>query len=310
MLESEISKIIGKISLFIFITVLFISIPTHAQYSGGTGEPNDPYQIAEPNDWVELMNTSTDWDKNFIMTNDIDVNGLSLTPVGTSYNHSFKGIFDGKNHIISNANINMPDSDYVGIFGYVGSNGQINSIGLENIKINGNYYVGGLVGYNWRGDITNCYSSGTVSGDYQVGGLVGFSYGNITNCHSSGTVSGIQFVGGLVGSNWYSPVTQCYSTGVVKGNAFVGGLVGRNLGNVNDCFWDIETSNTLDGVGNMDPDPNGVVGKTTSEMQTRSTFTNAGWDFIGETNNGSDDIWWINEGVDYPRLWWELSTEN
>jgi hypothetical protein len=45
-------------------------------------------------------------------------------------------------------------------------------------------------------------------------------------------------------------------------------------------------------------------------MQTASTFLDAGWDFIGEAENGTDDIWWIDEGQDYPRLWWEMIAEN
>ena len=70
--------------------------------------------------------------------------------------------------------------------------------------------------------------------------------------------------------------------------------------NINNSFWDIETSGMTDGVGNQDPDPADVIGKTTAEMQTRSTFTNAGWDF-------TTPIWTIDDGVDYPRLWWENS---
>ena len=95
----------------ILIIILIFNIPSLAKYSGGTGELNNPYQIAEPNDWIELMNTSVDWDKNFIMTADIDVNGITLTPVGTYNDGSFKGIFDGNNCVIYNADINMPSSD-------------------------------------------------------------------------------------------------------------------------------------------------------------------------------------------------------
>ena len=42
--------------------------------------------------------------------------------------------------------------------------------------------------------------------------------------------------------------------------------------------------------------------------RTAETFLDTGWDFVGETVNGTDDIWWINEGKDYPRLWWEPTT--
>jgi len=67
---------------------------------------------------------------------------------------------------------------------------------------------------------------------------------------------------------------------------------------VTASLWDIQTSSQTRSDG-------GGTGKTTAEMQTAKTFLDAGWDFVGETINGTDDIWWILEGQDYPRLWWE-----
>jgi hypothetical protein len=77
------------------------------------------------------------------------------------------------------------------------------------------------------------------------------------------------------------------------------GLVDSYFGTVNNSFWDMEASDQ----------PTSTAGeeKTTAEMQTESTFTDAGWDFVGETVNGTEDIWWIDEGQDYPRLWWETN---
>ena len=69
-----------------------------------------------------------------------------------------------------------------------------------------------------------------------------------------------------------------------------------------DCFWDTQTSKQTTSSG-------GGTGKTTAEMQTAKTFLDAGWDFVGETTNGTEDIWWILEGKDYPRLWWEAGDE-
>jgi hypothetical protein len=66
-------------------------------------------------------------------------------------------------------------------------------------------------------------------------------------------------------------------------------------------FWDREAS------GQTTSD--GGTGKTTAEMQTAKTFLDAGWDFVDETANGTEDIWWILEGQDYPRLWWEPGEE-
>jgi len=107
-----------------------------------------------------------------------------------------------------------------------------------------------------------------------------------------------QYAGGLVGHNeYYGRVTQCYSTGAVTGRYCVGGLVGWNRDAVTASFWDIQTS--------VQGTSAGGTGKTTAEMQTAKTFLDAGWDFVGETTNGTEDIWWILEGQDYPRLWWE-----
>jgi hypothetical protein len=75
-------------------------------------------------------------------------------------------------------------------------------------------------------------------------------------------------------------------------------LVGLNYNTgVICCFWDIQTSGQSRSQGG--------TGKTTVEMQTAATFLEAGWDFVGETEKGTDDIWWIDEGNDYPHLWWE-----
>ena len=79
-------------------------------------------------------------------------------------------------------------------------------------------------------------------------------------------------------------------------------LFPSTVGNVAMSFWDVETSGQ--------PGSADGIGLATAEMQTASTFLEAGWDFMDETDNGTDDIWWILEGQDYPRLWWELISEN
>jgi len=170
--------------------------------------------------------------------------------------------------------------------------------------------AGGLVGCNEsNGSIRISYSTGPVSGATEVGGLVGINAGTVTNCYAAGSTTGGDKVGGLVGQNGYSStywnrfdrgtIEHCYSTGVVSSNGdLTGGLVGfHELGEIIFSFWDIETSDQATS--------DGGTGLTTGEMQTASTFLAAGWDFIDETENGMDDIWWILEGQDYPRLWWE-----
>jgi len=175
-------------------------------------------------------------------------------------------------------------------------------------EVNGINFVGGLVGWNLR-TITSCYATGTVTGTaYSIGGLVGGNGdhvshrvgGRITTCYAFATVDGNDYVGGLVGDNWYSPITACYSAGAVTGNNYTGGLVGGGYqqDDVTVSFWDIETSDCNISFGG--------TGKTTAEMKTRSTFTDAGWDFIWETINGPNDIWAICGGVSYPKLNWQF----
>ena len=155
--------------------------------------------------------------------------------------------------------------------------------------------VGGLVGDD-RGSITTSYSTSSVSGDSRVGGLVGI-YGDVTNCYSTGLVSGIEDVGGLVGASYNGSITNCYSAGPVSGEWSVGGLVGDSSGMITASFWDKQTSGQSESAGG--------TGNTTAGMRTEGTFLEAGWDFINETENGTEDIWWVIEGKDYPSLWWE-----
>jgi len=218
------------------------------------------------------------------------------------------------------------DSTTGGLAGY--NKGTIKS-SYSTGNVTGVDEIGALVGRS-RDDIINCYTTGIASGEKSVGGLVGIVYGpvNIANCVSAGNVIGIEQVGGMVGSN-AGILTNCYSTGSVSGERFVGGLAGvlyetatifncYSAGNVDGMtetgglvggghysatvlgsFWDIEVSGQAASFRG--------TGKTTAEMQTAGTFLDAGWDFFDETENGADDIWWITEGQDYPRLWWELS---
>jgi hypothetical protein len=298
--------------------IVFCLFSSVFAYSGGSGEPNDPYRIATVSDWQQLKNTSSDWNKNFIMTADVNLQGVALTPVGNSTN-KFTGVFDGNSYIIRNANINMPGSDNVGLFGYVGSSGQIRNLGVEGINITGGYCAGGLVGYTYQGTITACYATGTVNGSISAGGLVGYNSGdsNITTCYATCTVTGNSSVGGLVGVN-YGSISNCYSTGAVSGTLYyVGGLVGYNGGSIINCystgavsgfsnvggllgynegcsittsFWDVNTS------GQATSD--GGEGKTTAEMQDINIFFNAGWDFV--------NTWKMCTcGADYPRLRWQ-----
>jgi len=131
-------------------------------------------------------------------------------------------------------------------------------------------------------------------------------------------VTGESGVGGFIGTNGFfgflggpGEIFNCFSTGSVRGVFDVGGLVGYNWhGSIASSFWDIQTSGLTSMCGSQKYAATGCddsYGKTTAEMQTANTFLEAGWDFVDETANGMDDIWWILEGQDYPRLVWEAS---
>ena len=167
--------------------------------------------------------------------------------------------------------------------------------------VDGTDYVGGLLGYNYYGVTAQCFSTGAVRGHYDIGGLLGSNhFGTVTDGYSTGAVQGTAYVGGLVGDNG-GLVINCYSVGAVSGEDTVGGVIGNNRSTVSQCFWDTQTSGQAS--------KRGDTGKTTRQMQTTGTFLDAGWDFVGETKNGTEDIWWILEGKGYPRLRWETATK-
>jgi hypothetical protein len=129
----------------------------------------------------------------------------------------------------------------------------------------------------------DCYSAGTADSTLSnVGGLAGRNSGALSNCFSSGRITGTgPEIGGLVGC----------------GGATSHGEPPLIMGVVVNCFWDVQASGWATSAGG--------TGKTTAEMWTVHTYLNAGWDFVDETTNGTEDIWWIVEGQDYPRLWWQ-----
>jgi hypothetical protein len=294
----------------------------------GQGTEQEPYRINTVDHLILLSRTSGLWDRHFVLGADIDLdpNLPGREVFSQAVIQVFSGVFDGNDHKISHLTIRGGSN--LGLFGELAPGATISNLGLEAVDVNGTGdYVGGLVGYN-DGSITMSYSSGMVSGDWRVGGLAGYNDGSITMSYSSGMVTGGWFVGGLVGRNddrgsiaasynagtvsgWCDVgglvslnsgnIATSYNTGVVTGNCLDGGLVSRNNGSITSSFYNIETSqNTM----------YSYYGETTANMQTASTFLDAGWDFVDETENGTDDIWWIDEGVDYPRLWWELIPEN
>jgi hypothetical protein len=204
-----------------FVILYFSSLPVHAQYGGGTGEPNDPYLVYTPEQMNSIGTKPNDCDKHFKLMSDIDLNsftGMEFNIIGDP-NIPFTGVFYGNGHTISNFNYTLAQKGHTGLFGFIDDpNAQNRDLGLINPEIDAGTgdYVGSLVGRIANGTFTDCYVEGSsVFGEFTLGGLVGSKGGIAMN--------------------------QCYSTAVVSGSDYVGGLTG-NSGSVTQCFWDIQTS--------------------------------------------------------------------
>ena len=225
-----------------------------AKYSGGTGGPNDPYQIATAEDLMLLGDSPRDYYRHFILTADIDLDPslpgrrifdraiIAPDTEDAVYGYQgtlFTGVFDGNGLTISH--LTITGGSCLGLFGQLHSDAIISNLGVEAVDVSGTgNYAGGLVGSNgdWvstGGILANCYSTGAVSGADDVGGLVGHNSGNVANCYSSGSVSGRGFIGGLIGRN-SADLANCYSSGSVSGDSSVGGLVGICRGTIVNCF--------------------------------------------------------------------------
>ena len=209
-----------------------------AQFSGGNGMSDSPWQIYDMEDLDTLSAYSTYWGDYFIQTADINAPEVSFSPIGNFTNH-FTGSYDGDGHTIDGLYF-TGNSDYRGLFGFA-NGANISNLGLTDIDITiGNNFVGGLVGVNFlNSTVTNCYVTGSVTGRYCSGGLVGVNRGTVSNSYSTGSVNGMINLGGLVGLNQSGTVSNSYSTVNVSGSAnYIGGLIGRNeyLSTISNCY--------------------------------------------------------------------------
>ena len=209
---------------------------------GYTIESNGSYTVTSADGLMniaELVNGGKS-DINITLDTDIDLIGKDWTPIGTDYDNSYKGTFDGGGHTITGLTFTTND-EYAGLFGWLNRAGTVKNVVMEGVQITSNRIyggsIGGVVGYSW-GTIENCTVSGSVSGTVYVGGVVGAQIdGSITGCSSSATVKGMVDVGGVAGqTNSSATLTACYATGNVtleiapKKNIAGGGLVGMNAG--------------------------------------------------------------------------------
>ncbi len=283
--------------------------------------------------WISENDSSWTW--NFELDDDIDASDTKNWNVGDHDNDAstpdsamgwspigndsiqYTGKFDGHDHTISDLYINRMNFESVGFFGCTGyknnDTAEVKNLGIwkNRFRNSSSSFSGGLIGANYYGSIINCYATGNSSSSsaddsfLYSGGLIGYNSGDIINCYATGnsassSASSSSSSGGLIGKNGEGRISNCYATGLVEatGNQtiYIGGFLGRDdnsNGTFSNNFWDIETSgqatSTGEGAGKIE-------GKTTAEMKTKSTFTNAGWDFT--------IIWLIDatENDGYPYL--------
>ena len=232
-----------------------------AKDPGYTIESNGSYTVYNADGLMnvaELVNGGKT-DINITLDKNIDLTGKGWTPIGTNFDNSYKGTFDGGGHTITGLTVTTNDQ-FVGLFGYLNRAGTVKNVVMEGIQITSNHMygsTGGVAGFSW-GTIENCSVSGSVSGTKCVGGVVGAQKaGSITGCSCSATVKGTVCVGGVAGEKW-GTMTACYATGNVTleidspKDLSGGGLVGFNGGNgLLACYATGNVTSTGSSTGNV-----------------------------------------------------------
>jgi hypothetical protein len=275
----------------------------------GAGTSGDPYLIENKQDLKELSENSCFTHRDFKQTADISFvtadfqiggdfydGGAGFIPL--NYNGS-NGTYDGDGHTIDGLYISRGSSSDIGFIGVM--SGTVKNLGLTNVDITGDFWVGGIVGFG-GGTIENCFVTGAVRGDI-VGGIIGnqiSSSGIVKNCYNAASIicTGGTLVGGVSGDT-YGTIENCYNYGNVSGAAtYSGALLGRARAGstITNSFWNNETS----GVGSS---PSGAS-ISSEDMRTQSTFTIATWDFL------TSPIWKMGEcnNSGFPVLNWQTIT--
>lgn len=230
MLEASHSRILRTIP--VLIAASLFALPAQAQYSGGTGEPNNPYQIATAADLIALGETPDDYDKHFILSADIDLD--PNLPGRCVFDDAviagdFAGSLDGEGHTIRNLCISAPEESGLGLFHFIAWSGRVRNLSLEGV---------------------------VITGASVIGAVAGGCDGTIENCCASINITGISTVGGLVGDNWQGTITRCRARGIISGRshaAALGGLVGYNTGTISGCraAVDVVAVSSASGLGGL-----------------------------------------------------------
>lgn len=287
------------------------------KFEAGNGTETDPYIIATAAQLDEVRNFQSAC---FELSKDIDLSSyLNSNSSGWTPIKDFTGKFDGKKHTIKGLWISLSSIDKVGLFANIQGSSDNKIASVSNLFVNiskkgitGGSSVGGICGSLSYGNIENCMVTGDISGGSYVGGVVGrnndnyYSSSIISQCASSGNITATKgYVGGILGYYYGScSIKNCYSIANVKTeDSYSSSVYGIGY-SAENCYFAGTISDTGDvypiGVYNTnsyyDSEKTKISGKrgalTTKQMKQQASFQ--GWDF--------DNIWTIQEGVDYPKL--------
>lgn len=279
------------------------------KFEAGNGTETDPYIIATAAQLDEVRNFPSAC---FELSKDIDLSSyLNSNSSGWTPIKDFAGKFDGKKHTIKGLWISLSSIDKVGLFANIQGSSDNKMASVSNLFVNiskkgitGGSSVGGICGYLLIGNVENCMVTGDISGGRYVGGVVGYSTSSrISQCASSGNIIATDnYVGGIFGDG-VCYIGNCYSIANVKAEGSYSSRVYGIGYSAENCYFagTISGDNTYP-IGEYytnsyyDSEKTKISGKqgalTTKQMKQQASFQ--GWDF--------DNIWTIQEGVDYPKL--------
>lgn len=211
--------------------------------------------ITTADEFEKLTQNSAMWRRNYVLQSDIDLSGRNITPIGNEVT-PFYAHFSGDGHKISNLIINQPDSDNVGLFGYVSG---------------------------WLYDIIT--ENGSITGRNNVGGIFGYASGTRGRCVNGNAVSGVRNVGGICGES-QTPVIDGINIGAVTGTENVGAICGSENDNVKNCWYNSDTSGAR-GIAGADLE-GAAKGLTTLQMTSADALTTMGLNSTLWTKKAND----------------------
>lgn len=230
-----------RIAVVACVTMLACGLLTRAYgFAGGTGEPNDPYQVATTEHLVSIGLDDGLLDKHFVLINDLDFDSnlpggqifqdalIARDREGSVATHSgdpFTGVLDGQGHTIWNLSVSGRQGYDAALFGTF--SGLVQDLHFRDVRISGSP-CGAIAGLSFGGTILRCSVTGKISGSEHVGGMVGTLWAaTLMDCQVDVQVMGVELTGGMIGGGPGGTLIRCESRVDITGDESVGGLIGE-----------------------------------------------------------------------------------